>query len=84
MKMMNSNTEDKELQDKLTAARWQHYEDKFFDMKPASFFDGLSGLPEKRNHVPYQPNQGYGTYEEQQARFKAIDVDLINALINGN
>lgn len=75
--------ETKTLQQKIDELKVQHHIDEFFDMKPFTFWSGIELMPEKRNHAPYRPAYGYGTYEEQQERLQIINDDLFNALMDG-
>ncbi len=81
--------QDPELNRKIAEIKVQHEIDKFFDMKTYNFFDGLSELPEKRNHAPRNMEypsyeKRYGTHEEQTSRINSYWSWIFNDIKNGN
>jgi hypothetical protein len=70
-----------ELNIKVREAIAQYEQDLILDMPSYGFFSDLTLMPEKRNHVPYTPQCGYGTYREQQDRLKSYREQLIRDLI---
>lgn len=64
----------------INSMRLQKEIDAFFEMEPFGFLDDLKYLPEKKNHVFYTSQRGYGTYEEQYERLGNYHDQLVREL----
>jgi hypothetical protein len=89
--MNNISIEDQELNQKIATVKIQHAIDKFFEMPEYNFWSDLGQKQLRKDFIdpdgtrtkciPYQPNHGYGSYQEQQERFKVIWNDSWDELI---